>query len=165
MSYRFRLLTVVAALGGVLTAACGGGEKSVTSDSTATAPVAVAVDPATLDPRTITRAELALGDSVFHGLIGATSCQACHGPKGAGGPAAPNLSDSTWLHSDGSYGAIYKQIESGVMAPKQFSSMMPPFGGTPLTPERHRAVAAYVYSLGHKLDDDERGEKKEREKK
>jgi hypothetical protein len=26
---------------------------------------------------------------------------------------------------------------------------MPPFGGAPLTPDKHRAVAAYVYSLSH----------------
>lgn len=145
MTIRFRLLTVVAALGA---AACGGGEAAATSDATS-AVTPAAVNPATLDPATITQAELALGDSVFHGLIGATSCQACHAAKGAGGPAAPSLADTAWLHNDGSYGAIYAQIESGVMAPKQFSSMMPPFGGTPLTPERHRAVAAYVYSLSH----------------
>lgn len=145
MTNRFRLLTAVAALGA---AACGGGEAPATNDATTAAPAA-AVNPATLDPATITQAELALGDSVFHGLIGATSCQACHAEKGVGGPAAPSLADNTWLHNDGSYGAIYAQIEAGVMAPKQFSSIMPPFGGTPLTPDRHRAVAAYVYSLSH----------------
>jgi|GEM_PF-1155295 len=161
MTNRFRLLTAVAALGA---AACGGGEAATTNDATSAATPAAAVNPTTLNPETITSAELALGDSVFHGLIGATSCQACHAAKGAGGPAAPSLADATWLHSDGSYGAIYAQIESGVMAPKQFSSMMPPFGGTPLTPERHRAVAAYVYSLGHKIEKEDHSEKKERDK-
>ncbi|MDQ8164388.1 MAG: c-type cytochrome [Gemmatimonadota bacterium] len=146
MTNRFRLLTAVAALGA---AACGGSEASTTNDAASAVTPVAAVNPATLDPVTITQAELALGDSVFHGLIGATSCQACHAAKGVGGPAAPSLADTTWLHNDGSYGAIYSQIESGVMAPKQFSSMMPPFGGTPLTPDRHRAVAAYVYSLSH----------------
>lgn len=162
MQNRIRFLAAVTVLGAL---GCGGGESQDAPDATAAATTAAAVNPATLDPETITRAELALGDSVFHGLIGATSCQACHGPKGTGGPAAPNLSDAAWLHNDGSYGAIYAQIESGVMAPKQFSSMMPPFGGTPLTPERHRAVAAYVYSLGHKVELEEHDEKKEREKK
>jgi mono/diheme cytochrome c family protein len=136
---RFALATIL------VIAACGG-EKS--SADTADAGTAVAaVDPATLDPATITPQELALGDSLFHGLIGATSCQACHGPDGKGGTVAPDLTDSTWLHSDGSYGAIYKQIETGVMQPKQYMGVMPPFGGAPLTPEKHRAVAAYVYSL------------------
>lgn len=139
---RFALATVL------VIAACGGGTDQ-SGDSAAAGTAVAAVDPATLDPATITPQELALGDSLFHGLIGATSCQACHGPDGKGGTVAPDLTDSTWLHSDGSYGAIYKQIETGVMQPKQYMGVMPPFGGAPLTPEKHRAVAAYVYSLGH----------------
>lgn len=132
----------------LVVAACGGGAEQ-SGDTAATGAAVAAVDPATLDPATITPQELALGDSLFHGLIGATSCQACHGPDGKGGTVAPDLTDSTWLHSDGTYGAIYKQIETGVMQPKQYMGVMPPFGGAPLTPEKHRAVAAYVYSLGH----------------
>lgn len=132
----------------LVVAACGGGASDSAADPSAAATVA-AVDPATLDAATITPQELALGDSLFHGLIGATSCQACHGPEAKGGTVAPDLTDSTWLHSDGSYGAIYKQIETGVMQPKQYLGVMPPFGGAPLTPEKHRAVAAYVYSLSH----------------
>lgn len=139
---RFVLFAVLAA------AACGGASSDTAADPAAAATVA-AVDPATLDPATITPQELALGDSLFHGLIGATSCQACHGPDGKGGTVAPDLTDSTWLHSDGSYGAIYKQIETGVMQPKQYLGVMPPFGGAPLTPEKHRAVAAYVYTLAN----------------
>ena len=129
-------------------AACGGGAEQSGDSAAATATVA-AVDPATLDPATITPLELALGDSLFHGLIGATSCQACHGPDGKGGTVAPDLTDATWLHSDGTYGAIYTQIETGVMQPKQYLGVMPPFGGAPLTPDKHRAVAAYVFSLSH----------------
>ena len=132
----------------LVVAACGGGEKS-SADTAAAGTAVAAVDPATLDPATITPQELALGDSLFHGLIGATSCQACHGPEAKGGTVAPDLTDSTWLHSDGSYGAIYKQIETGVAQPKQYLGVMPPFGGAPLTPDKHRAVAAYVYSLSH----------------
>jgi len=138
---RFALAAVL------VVAACGGGEQA--ADTAAAGTTAAAVDPASLDPASITPQELALGDSLFHGLIGATSCQACHGPDGKGGTVAPDLTDSTWLHSDGSYGAIYKQIETGVMQPKQYMGVMPPFGGAPLTPEKHRAVAAYVYRLGH----------------
>ncbi|MBI2409182.1 MAG: c-type cytochrome [Gemmatimonadetes bacterium] len=132
----------------VVAAACGGGGDQAAADAAAAAPAA-SVDPATLDPKTITPQELALGDSLFHGLIGATSCQACHGPDAKGGTVAPNLTDAEWLHSDGSYGAIYHQIETGVPQPKQYLGVMPPFGGAPLTPEKHRAVAAYVYSLSH----------------
>ncbi len=145
MRTTFRL-SVLTAL--VAAAACGGGKPA---DSAASAAPAASVDPATLDPKSITPQEVALGDSLFHGLIGAISCQACHGPDGKGGVVAPNLTDTTWLHSDGSYGAIYHQIETGVSAPKQYSSVMPPFGGFPMTPAQHLAVAAYVYSLGHKV--------------
>lgn len=130
----------------LLAAACGGGEQKG-ADAAAAAPAA----PPSFDPKTITPQMLALGDSLFHGLIGATSCQACHGPDAKGGVVAPNLTDSTWLHSDGSFGAIYKQIETGVPVPKQYTSVMPPFGGAPLTPEKHLAAAAYVYSLSHKV--------------
>lgn len=139
---RFALATIL------VIAACGGGADQ-SGDTAAAGTTVAAVDPATLDPATITPQELALGDSLFHGLIGATSCQACHGADGKGGTVAPDLTDSAWLHSDGSYGAIYKQIETGVMQPKQYMGVMPPFGGAPLTPEKHRAVAAYVYRLSN----------------
>ncbi len=146
MRHPIRLALVIV----VVAAACGGGtDKS--ADTAAAGAAVAAVDPATLDAATITPQELALGDSLFHGLIGATSCQACHGPEAKGGTVAPDLTDSTWLHSDGSYGAIYKQIETGVSQPKQYLGVMPPFGGAPLTPEKHRAVAAYVYSLSHSV--------------
>lgn len=98
------------------------------------------------DPDDITPATLALGDSIFHGLIGAASCQACHGPDANGGPAAPSLADDEWFHSDGSFEAIYNTVRNGVFTPKQFSSVMLPNGGAALTPEQTRAVAAYVYT-------------------
>ncbi|MHB1068903.1 MAG: hypothetical protein ACYC1W_03445, partial [Gemmatimonadaceae bacterium] len=69
---RFALFSVL------VVAACGGGSEPAADAAAAGAAVA-AVDPATLDPATITPAELALGDSLFHRLICATSCQACHG--------------------------------------------------------------------------------------
>ena len=129
-------------------AACGGDQVQADAGER-TGSAGASVDPATLDPASITSAELALGDSLFHGLIGAVSCQACHGADAKGGTVAPDLTDSVWLHSNGSYGAIYHQIETGVMAPKQYTSMMPPFGGAQLTPAQHRAVAAYTYRLNH----------------
>jgi mono/diheme cytochrome c family protein len=135
----------------VMASACGGGEGGTPADSAqggaAEAPAAAA---ASFDPATITPAMLALGDSLFHGLIGATSCQACHGADGAQATVAPNLTDAEWLHSDGSWEAIFNTIKSGVSAPKQFTSMMPPWGGVPMTDEQTRAVAAYVYKLSHK---------------
>lgn len=93
---------------------------------------------------------LALGDSLYHGLIGATSCQACHGADGAQGTVAPILTDAEWLHSDGSWEGIYKTVVAGVSQPKQYQSVMPAYGGIPMSPEHTRAVTAYVYKLGHK---------------
>jgi mono/diheme cytochrome c family protein len=94
---------------------------------------------------------LALGDSIFHGLVAAGSCQGCHGPdaKGATGIGA-NLTDTVWLHSDGSLEGIHNTVKSGVMEPKESSSIMLPMGGAPLNSEQLRAVVAYVYSLSHK---------------
>jgi mono/diheme cytochrome c family protein len=147
-------LSTLAAAGALsVLAACGGGDKAAGGDSGAGAggSTPAATVSTSMDPKSITPAEIALGDSVFHGLKGAASCQACHGPKADQGTVAPNLTDAEWLHSDGSFEGIYNTIKSGVMAPKKFSGVMPPFGGAPLDPAQHRAVAAYVYSLSHKL--------------
>jgi mono/diheme cytochrome c family protein len=138
-------------------AACGGdrageraGNAAAATGAADAALTAGGAPSTTFDPTTITPGMLALGDSLYHGLIGATSCQACHGVDGTQATVAPNLVDAEWLHSDGSWEGIYKTIVSGVSTPKQFSSMMPPYGGIPMTEERTRAVAAYVYSLSHK---------------
>lgn len=130
----------------LLLTACGGGDSAPAASGGSAAPATPVVQ-ASFDPSSITPAMVALGDSIFHGKIGASSCQACHGVGGKAGAAAPDLTDAEWLHSDGSWQNIYNTIKSGVMAPKQFSSVMPPYGGVMLTEERTRAVAAYVYSL------------------
>jgi len=129
----------------LLLAACGGDKAADTAaDSPGARPVQAAVS---FDPASITPSMIALGDSIFHGKIGASSCQACHGVAGQNGAAAPSLVDADWLHSDGSLEGIYKTIKSGVMAPKEFNSVMPPYGGAMLTDEKTIAVAAYVYSI------------------
>lgn len=141
-----RILSALAVI--ALVTACGGGDAPATGDgSPAAKPAQAAVS---FDPATITPAMVALGDSIFHGKIGASSCQACHGVGGQNGAAAPSLADAEWLHSDGGLEGIYKTVKSGVMAPKQFSSVMPPYGGVMLTEDKTIAVAAYVYSLSHK---------------
>jgi mono/diheme cytochrome c family protein len=132
-----------------LLACGGGGDAAADSSGAAGGDAAAAPAAASFDPATITPAMLALGDSLFHGLIGATSCQACHGEDGAQATVAPNLTDGEWLHSDGSWEGIHNTVVSGVMAPKQFTSIMPPYGGVPMTEEHTRAVTAYVYKLSH----------------
>ena len=93
---------------------------------------------------------VALGDRIFHGQVAGAMCTACHGTNGAGTPLGPDLTKNKWLWSDGSWAGITKTITTGVMQPKQFRSPMPPNGGTQLTPEQSKAVAAYVWSLSHR---------------
>ena len=94
---------------------------------------------------------VALGDSIFKGKVGGGTCMACHQASAKGIPGlAPDLTDKTWLHSDGSLAAIATTIEKGVPRPKQAAAPMLPKGGASLTSDQIKAVAAYVYSLSHK---------------
>jgi cbb3-type cytochrome c oxidase subunit III len=98
-------------------------------------------------PAGVTPAMIAQGDSIFHS---SGNCYACHGAN-AQGAVGPNLTDAEWLHSDGSYEAIVKQITVGVtQAESKSGIMMPPLGGSSITEAQVKAVAAYVYSLSHK---------------
>jgi mono/diheme cytochrome c family protein len=110
--------------------------------------VALSARPAAAQaPAGVTPAAIAQGDSIFHGK---GNCYACHGSN-AQGTVGPNLTDAEWLHSDGSYDAIVKQVTTGV--PKEESKsgiVMPPRGGSTITDDEVKAVAAYVYSLSHK---------------
>ncbi len=95
----------------------------------------------------VTPAAVAKGDSIFHksGL-----CYACHGSN-AQGSVGPNLTDAEWIHGDGSYESIVATVTAGVPKEKAKSGiMMPPKGGSTISDEDVKAVAAYVYSLGHK---------------
>lgn len=98
-------------------------------------------------PAGVTPAAIAQGDSIYHknGM-----CYACHGTN-AEGAVGPNLTDAEWLHGDGSYDMIVATITSGVPADKAKKGIpMPPKGGSSITDEEVKAVAAYVYSLSHK---------------
>ena len=101
-------------------------------------------------PKGATPAMVALGDRVFHGQVGGAACAGCHGDGGEGTTLAPALNGKKWLWSDGSYSGIKKTINDGVSQPKEFRSPMPPMGGAQLTPDQLSAVAAYVWSLGHR---------------
>lgn len=94
---------------------------------------------------------VALGDSIFHGKVAGGTCITCHQANAKGIPGlAPDLTDKTWLHGDGSLAAIIATIEKGVPKPKQAAAPMLPKGGVNLTSEQIRAVAAYVQSLSAK---------------
>jgi len=90
---------------------------------------------------------IAQGDKIFHG---AGNCYACHGTN-AQGSVGPNLTDAEWIHSKGTYEDIVAQVTKGV--PKEESKsgiVMPPRGGSTISDDEVKAVAAYVYSLSHK---------------
>jgi len=98
-------------------------------------------------PDAVTPAAVAQGDSIFHSK---GNCYACHGAN-AQGAVGPNLTDAEWIHSDGSYDAIVKQVTNGVSKEESKSGIpMPAKGGSSITDDEVKAVAAYVYSLSHK---------------
>lgn len=96
-----------------------------------------------------TAAQLALGDSVFHGQLANATCAACHGSDGKGTPTGPDLTAGTWLWSDGSVAGLTKTISEGVAKPKTHAGAMPPMGGAQLTSAQLEAVGVYVWALGH----------------
>ena len=112
----------------------------------ASAPVATAALP--LAPGA-TAAQLALGDSIFHGQVAGAPCAGCHGSDGKGSPIGADLTAGTWLWSDGSVAGLSKTISQGVAKPKTHGGAMPPMGGTPLKPAELKAVSVYVWGLGH----------------
>lgn len=79
-------------------------------------------------------------------------CAKCHRNNATGGPRAPNLTDNTWLHCDGSIEGIRKVLVTGVprermKKPDRLFSMNP---ATKLIPDQKQidALAAYIWSLG-----------------
>ncbi len=98
-------------------------------------------------PDGVTPNMVAKGDSIYHhgGL-----CFACHGPDAKGTAVCPNLTDDVWLHIKGTYPEIVAQVTKGT--PKEESksgNVMPPKGGSSLSEDDVKAVAAYVYTLSH----------------
>ena len=101
-------------------------------------------------PQGATREMVALGDRIYHGQVGGATCTGCHGANAAGTPLGPDLTDTKWLWSDGSFAGIAKTITTGVSQPKEYRSPMPPMGGAQLTPDQVSAVAAYIWGLSHR---------------
>ncbi|MDH4043301.1 MAG: c-type cytochrome [Gemmatimonadota bacterium] len=135
----------------IVFAACGGGEQQQT-DATPEIPAPTtematpAAMPTSQMPAGVTAEMVAEGNTLFHG---AGICMTCHGQDAKGVPGlGVNLTDQEWLHSDGSYEAIVNQIMKGVTATESKTGVaMPAKGGSAITDEQVKAVAAYVYSL------------------
>jgi mono/diheme cytochrome c family protein len=97
-------------------------------------------------PQGVTQAMITQGKEIYSksGL-----CYACHGPEGKG-LVGPNLTDDVWLHSKGSFDEIVHQITVGVTKEESKTGVpMPPKGGSAITDEEIRAVAAYTWKLSH----------------
>ncbi len=146
MSARHVRLFVVASLATTLAAACarGGAEGGAGG--------APAADAGPKLPAGVTLAMIAQGDSIFHG----GSCVRCHGKGGIGAQNGPAINTGTFQHSSGSVEDITKTIITGV--PKeQLKDQTRRFpmranGGIPnLTADQAKALAAYVWSLSHKV--------------
>lgn len=104
---------------------------------------AAAQQPATPDSATV-----AAGKKIFEG---AGLCFSCHGMQGEGmlGPAtALNATKAKWLHHDGSWTGVIKVVTGGVdPATSASGQIMPPRGGSSISDEQVRQVAAYVLTL------------------
>jgi mono/diheme cytochrome c family protein len=92
---------------------------------------------------------LALGDRIFHGAASNGTCSGCHGSDAGGTSVGPALNTGVWVHTDGSLEALTAIIKSGVSHPRNYTGVMPPMGGAPLSQQDVDAVAAYVWALGH----------------
>jgi mono/diheme cytochrome c family protein len=104
-------------------------------------------------PAGVTAKTIALGDSLFH----ARACARCHGADAKGAQNGPNLTTATHMHVNGTYDDFVRLITSGVpmdsIQDKSHRLAMQPRGGNqnPLNDEQIQAVAAYVFSLSHKI--------------
>ena len=108
------------------------------------APTAQTAAPATALPPGVTTAMVQAGRQLY---TGTGQCSNCHGDDGRGTMLGPNLTDREWLNTDGSYDGIVGVINTGVPQPKAHSQPMLPKGGSNMTADQVRAVAAYVYTL------------------
>lgn len=156
--FRIRNLTAVAfVLGLMAMAACSGGEASqqeaapgneisaAASGSTAMAGgEATAQDEAL--PEGVTPEMVAQGKEIYAGV---GLCYVCHGGDGTGMPSlGANLTDDEWVQSDGSYEGIIQTVMAGVDVDKSTTgTAMSPKGGSSITDDQVKAVAAYVLTL------------------
>ncbi|MDH3732476.1 MAG: cytochrome c [Gemmatimonadota bacterium] len=157
-----------AGLAGVFTlvlVACGGGDAGSDSGASSAAPApapaaAPAAPPAAAPaaapaedapigelPDGVTMAMVTEGETLF---ASTGLCFSCHGPTGEGVPQlGPNLTDSEWLNTDGTYDGIVGVVTDGVAEPKEAVAPMLARGGSAMSDDQVRAVAAYVYTLSH----------------
>ena len=98
-------------------------------------------------PAGVTPAMITKGKTIF---TSTGLCFACHGMD-AKGTVGPNLTDGTWVHGKGTYPEIVQIVTTGipVAQTKLGKGAMPPLGGSQISEDDVKAVAAYVWSLSH----------------
>jgi glucose/arabinose dehydrogenase/cytochrome c5 len=109
----------------------------------------VAAASATALPPGMTAQQIALGRAIYLGEARGGTCVGCHGSDGRGSMAGGSLVGPVYLWSDGSVEGLAATITRGVSQPKKASGAMPAMGGVALSPDDVRAVAGYVWTLGH----------------
>ena len=100
-------------------------------------------------PAGITAAQVALGRAIYQGQAKGGTCAGCHGSDGRGSMAGGSLTGPDFAWSDGSVDGLAATITKGVEKARKVSGAMPALGGSALTPEDVKAVAAYVWTLSH----------------
>ena len=110
---------------------------------------ATAQDRSVTLPPGVTDEMVRKGNALFHGR---GLCFNCHG-GGAQGFIGPDLTDSEWLQSKGSFLSILQVILSGIPAESSSSgTAMPERGGAALSDVEVQSVAAFVWRTSHPND-------------
>jgi len=148
---RFITVGSAAAIAVAITA-CGGGDEGGTPSPAPAPAAAPSAAPASAGGNTGGGAvpEGATAEMVDQGQVvfaGSGLCYVCHGAAADGTQLGPDLTDSEWLNTDGSYESIIAVVTDGVPEPKAAPGPMMPRGGTTISDDEVRAVAAYVWSL------------------
>jgi glucose/arabinose dehydrogenase/mono/diheme cytochrome c family protein len=123
--------------------------RDAASSPLAAPPEGIHPDAGLPTPPGSTPEQTSLGKRIFHGEVGGATCAGCHGSDAIGTPVGPDLTSGKWLWGDGSLESITQTIANGVPEPKEHPGAMPPMGGVTLPEVDLKAVAAYVWAVGH----------------
>lgn len=148
MSRKNGWMALGVALGLVAFMGCSGGEagsQEAASGAVAETPAAEGEQQMEL-PEGVTMEVVNQGREVY---AGAGLCYVCHGAEGQGMPGlGANLTDDEWIHGDGAFESLVQIVLNGVESGASTSgTAMPPKGGSGITDEQVRQVAAYVWTL------------------
>jgi glucose/arabinose dehydrogenase/mono/diheme cytochrome c family protein len=105
-------------------------------------------------PPGVTHAQLEHGSQIYQGQVDNGTCAGCHGMDAKGSAMGADLTSGRFLWGDGSLAAIAHTITIGVPHPRDHSGVMPPDGGSPLSQGDVTDVAAYIWALSHRSQND-----------